>query len=110
MTDVGRSLAIVAVLAAVNLVSRALPFWVFSRDAPKPVVYLGRVLPAAVMAMLLVYCLRDMTFLAPPYGAAELIAVAVVVLLHKWRHSTMLSILAGTGVYMLLVQVVFKFT
>ena len=68
---------------------------------------LGKVLPSAIMAMLVVYCLRNMTFLEAPYGAAEIIAVAAVVLVHKWRHSTMLSLVAGTAVYMLLVQAVF---
>lgn len=107
MIDLGHSLALVAVMAAVNALSRFLPFWVFSRGVPKAVVYLGKVLPSAIMAMLVVYCLRNMTFLEAPYGAAEVIAVAVVVLIHQWRHSTMLSLVAGTAVYMLLVQAVF---
>lgn len=107
MIDLGHSLALVAVMAAVNALTRFLPFWVFSKGVPKAVVYLGKVLPSAIMAMLVVYCLRNMTFLAAPYGAAEMIAVAVVVLIHKWRHSTMLSLVAGTAVYMLLVQAVF---
>lgn len=107
MIDLGHSLALVAVMAAVNALTRFLPFWVFSKGVPKAVVYLGKVLPSAIMAMLVVYCLRNMTFLEAPYGAAEMIAVAVVVLIHKWRHSTMLSLVAGTAVYMLLVQAVF---
>lgn len=101
------SLALVAVMVIVNALSRCLPFWVFSKGVPKPVVYLGKVLPSAIMAMLVVYCLRNMTFLEAPYGAAEVIAVIVVVLIHKWRHSTMLSLIGGTACYMLLVQVVF---
>ena len=105
--DVGHSLAIVGVIAGVNILSRFLPFWVFSKNTPKAVLYLGKVLPSAVMAMLLVYCLRNMSFVAPPYGAAELIAVAVVALLHKWRHNAMISLTAGTVCYMLLVQSVF---
>lgn len=107
MIDLGHSFALVAVMAAVNALTRFLPFWVFSKGVPKAVVYLGKVLPSAIMAMLVVYCLRNMTFLEAPYGAAEMIAVAVVVLIHKWRHSTMLSLVAGTAVYMLLVQAVF---
>lgn len=101
------SMALVAVMVIVNALSRFLPFWVFSKGVPKPVVYLGKVLPPAIMAMLVVYCLRNMTFLEAPYGAAEVIAVVVVVLIHKWRHSTMLSLIGGTACYMLLVQVVF---
>ena len=102
------SLALVAVMAAVNALSRYLPFWVFSRGVPRAVVYLGRVLPPAIMGMLVVYCLRNMTFLAAPYGAAEMIGVALVVLVHKWRHNTMLSLIAGTACYMLLTQTVFS--
>lgn len=101
------SLALLAVMVAVNALSRFLPFWVFSKGVPKPVAYLGKVLPSAIMAMLVVYCLRNMSFAAPSYGAAEAIAVAVVVLVHKWKHSTMLSLLLGTACYMLLVQLVF---
>lgn len=107
MTGAAHSLALIAVIVIVNALSRFLPFWVFSKGVPGPVVYLGRVLPSAIMAMLVVYCLRSMTFLEAPYGAAEVIAVAVVVLIHKWRHSTMLSLIGGTACYMLLVQVVF---
>ena len=102
------SLALVAVMAAVNALSRYLPFWVFSRGVPRAVVYLGRVLPPAIMGMLVVYCLRNMTFLAAPYGAAEMIGAALVVLVHKWRHNTMLSLVAGTACYMLLTQTVFS--
>ena len=107
MIDMGHSLALAAVMIAINALSRFLPFWVFSKGVPEPVAYLGRVLPAAIMGMLVVYCLRNMTFLESPYGGAEAIAVAVVVLVHKGRHSTMLSLVAGTAVYMLLIQVVF---
>lgn len=107
MIDVGHSIALLAVIAGVNLLSRYLPFWIFSKGAPRPVVYLGKVLPSAVIGMLLVYCLKNMTFLAAPYGAAEIIAIAAVVLIHKWRHNVMISILTGTVLYMLLVQVVF---
>ena len=107
MIDAGHSLALVAVMILINALSRYLPFWVFSRGVPKAVVYLGKVLPSAIMGMLVVYCLRNMTFLVFPYGAAELIAVIAVVLLHLWRHNTMLSLIAGTACYMLLVQRVF---
>lgn len=107
MINVSHSIALLAVLIAVNFLSRFLPFWIFSKGVPKPIIYLGKVLPGAVIGMLVVYCLKDMTFLAPPYGAAEVIAVIVVALVHKWRHNIMLSILSGTVLYMLLVQMVF---
>ncbi len=69
--------------------------------------YLGRVLPPAVMGMLVVYCLRGIDVLHMPYGLPELIAVAAVILLHVWKRNNLLSIGAGTVLYMFLVQVVF---
>ena len=68
---------------------------------------LGKLLPCAVMSMLVVYCLRNMDFTGASHALPEIIAAAVVVLLHVWRRNTLLSIVAGTVVYMLLVQLVF---
>jgi len=102
-----RILLITAVVAAVTVALRFLPFAVFRRKVPAPVLYLGRVLPFAIMAMLVVYCLKNVSFLSAPYGIPEIIAVTAVVLLHKWKHNTLLSILGGTVLYMLLVQLVF---
>jgi len=102
--------ALVAVMAAVTALLRFLPFLVFRPDRPIPpyVVYLGHVLPAAIIGMLVVYCLRDTRLTAAPYGAAELLAALTVVLLQVWRRNSLLSILAGTAVYMVLVQAVFS--
>ena len=108
MIHMGHSLALVAVMAAVNALSRYLPFWVFSRGVPKAVVYLGKVLPSAIMGMLVVYCLKDVSFTSGVHGAPELIAIAVTVALHLWRRQMLLSIAGGTATYMLLVQLVFK--
>ena len=69
--------------------------------------YLGHVLPAAMMGLLVVYCLKGVTLTAAPYGIPELIGVAVTAGLHLWRRNTLLSIAAGTVVYMVLVQLVF---
>jgi len=109
MMDVRHSLLLVAVIAAVTLFLRALPFLVFGRgrEAHPTVIYLGKVLPYAIIGMLVVYCLKGITFLQPPYGISELIAAAVVVLLHVWKRKTLLSIGVGTVCYMLLVQLVF---
>lgn len=102
------SVLLVAVVSAVTVLLRFLPFMVFGkRETPKFILYLGKVLPAAVMGMLCVYCLRGVTFLAFPYGIPELVSVAAVVLLHLWRRNTLLSIIGGTVCYMLLVQLVF---
>ena len=69
--------------------------------------YLGKVLPYAIMGMLVVYCLKGASFVKAPYGAPEGIACAVVVGLQVWKRNTFLSIIAGTVSYMVLVQMVF---
>jgi branched-subunit amino acid transport protein AzlD len=102
-----RSLVLVGVMALVTAALRFLPFLVFSKGTPKVLRYLGDVLPAAIMAMLVVYCLKSTSILSSPHGLPELISVALVVLLHKWRHNTLLSIVGGTVCYMVMVQVVF---
>ena len=101
--------ALVAVIAAVTILLRFLPFVIFGggRPTPRYVVYLARVLPCAIMGMLVVYCLRNVTPLSPPYGVPELIGVVLAVLLHVWKRNTLLSIGGSTVVYMLLVQLVF---
>ncbi len=100
---------LVAVIALVTLFLRALPFVVFSgkRRTPAFITYLSDVLPYAIMGMLVVYCLRGVDFLTAPHGLPELIACVTVVGLHLWKKNTLLSIAAGTVVYMVLVQMVF---
>ena len=100
---------LVAVIALVTLFLRALPFVVFSgkRRTPAFITYLSNVLPYAIMGMLVVYCLRGVDLLTAPHGLPELIACVTVVGLHLWKKNTLLSIAAGTVVYMVLVQMVF---
>ena len=107
MINVGQSLAIIAVTAAVTALIRFLPFLIFNKGTPKPILYLGEVLPFAVMGMLVVYCLKNTSFISAPYGAPELLAILFVVIVHKWKHNTLLSVAGGTICYMLLVQMVF---
>ena len=97
------------VMALVTALLRFLPFliWNGKRKTPEVVLYLGKVLPYAIMAMLVVYCLKGVSVVTVPYGLPELIAVGVVAALHVWKRNTLLSIIVGTGVYMFLVQVVF---
>ncbi|MBE5791818.1 MAG: branched-chain amino acid transporter AzlD [Clostridiales bacterium] len=99
----------VLVCALVTALLRLLPFFVFSgkRKTPEIINYLGRVLPYAIMGMLVVYCLKGMSFAESPFGIPEIIASAVVVLLHVFKGNTLLSICAGTIVYMVFVQVIF---
>ncbi|NCE63561.1 branched-chain amino acid transporter AzlD [Pseudoflavonifractor sp. 524-17] len=102
----------IAVMAAVTFLTRALPFLLFDRGdhPPKLVIYLGRVLPPAVIAMLIVYCLRDnlIALVQGPAGLAgwlpAAIACAAVAALHLWKHNNLLSIFGGTVLYMALVQ------
>ena len=96
-----------AVLATV--LTRFLPFVIFpaGKKMPKIIKYLGRVLPAAVFGFLVVFCLKNVEILTGSHGIPELIAVAVVIALHLWKRQMLLSILGGTVVYMLLVQLVF---
>lgn len=102
------SALLVAVISFVTIAIRFLPFLVFgSRETPKFITYLGKVLPYAVMGMLCVYCLRNISFVSSPHGIPELISVAIVVLLHLWRRNTLISIVGGTVCYMMLVQLVF---
>ena len=108
MTNVQYAL-MVLIMAAVTAAIRFLPFLIFNgkRETPAFITYLGRVLPYAVMGMLVVFCFKSVSFLKAPFGIPELIAGAVVVGLHAWRRNTLLSILSGTAVYMLLIQLVF---
>ena len=105
MTDSERLLAILLV-AVVTLLIRALPFLVFSgkRKPPRFVLWLGEQLPRAVMAMLLIYCLKDVRFAALSGWLPALAGVAVTALLHLWKRQMMLSIAGGTAVYMLLLR------
>lgn len=93
----------VIVIAGITALLRFLPFLVFRNGTPEPVRYLGGVLPYAIMGMLVVYCLKNISFTSAGHGLPELFSVLLVVLLHKWKHNTLLSILAGTIFYMLLV-------
>ena len=103
------NIALIVVMALVTMATRFLPFLIFGehRKTPELILYLGKVLPCAVMGMLVVYCLKDVTFLQAPFGLPELIGIVVVALLHLWRRNSLLSIGVGTVAYMLLVQWVF---
>ena len=100
---------LVAIMALVTLLLRALHFIVFNgkRKTPAFITYLSNVLPYAIMGMLVVYCLRGTEIIMPPHGIPELIACIVVVGLHLWKRNTLLSIAIGTAVYMMLIQLVF---
>lgn len=108
MPDLYSALTI-TVIALVTAALRFLPFLIFreNRKTPPLVSYLGQVLPYAIMGMLVIYCLKGVSFAAFPFGIPEMIGCLVVILLHIWKRNTLLSIGAGTVCYMLLVQLVF---
>ena len=99
----------IVVASIVTMATRFLPFLIFGehRKTPPIITYLGKVLPGAIIAMLVVYCLKDVQFLQSPYGIPDLIGCAVVAALHVWKRNSLLSIGVGTVCYMLLVQFVF---
>ena len=99
----------ILVIALVTAALRFIPFLIFNGNKPVPkfVDYLGRVLPYSIMAMLVVYCLKGITFVKAPFGLPEVISVVVVAALHIWKRNTLLSIIGGTVCYMVLIQFVF---
>ena len=103
------ALGVVAVAALVTMALRFLPFLLFGGDRQTPayITYLGKVLPFAIMGMLVVFCLKGVTLTAAPYGIPEFLACGAVAALHVWKRNTLLSIAGGTVLYMVLVQMVF---
>ena len=99
----------ILVTAAGVFATRVSAFLLFpsGRTTPKIIIFLGNALPCALMALLIVYCLKDISLIAHPHGLPELIALAVTALLHLWKKNTLLSISVGTVLYMILVQGVF---
>lgn len=104
-----QTLIIILSVALGTMLTRFTPFILFpeNKKQPKIVTYLGQVLPAAMMGLLVVYALKDTKVLSYPYGIPELISIIVVVLLQKWKKNTLISIGVGTVIYMILVQKVF---
>jgi hypothetical protein len=108
MTEVQSAVTIGAVILG-TMATRFLPFLVFpkGKTPPKFVQYLGKVLPCAAIGLLVVYCFKDVAS-SGTYGIPEILSVLLIIVLHKWKKNTLLSIGGGTALYMLLVQTVFK--
>jgi len=109
MPTTPQTLIIIAILAFGTMLTRFLPFILFpnAESAPRYVHYLGKMLPAAAIGLLVVYCLRYVNFTVAPRGIPEVVAISAVVALHIWKKNTLISIASGTVIYMLLVQFVF---
>lgn len=99
----------ILIVGLVTLFIRLFPFALFpgNKAIPKYVSYLGKVLPLATIGMLIIYCLKDVSFGAYPHGLPEASAVAIVIALQLWRHNSLLSIGSGTLAYMILAQLIF---
>ncbi|MCL2224109.1 MAG: AzlD domain-containing protein [Defluviitaleaceae bacterium] len=109
MPTITQALILIAILSLGTAITRFLPFVFFpnAESAPPYVHYLGKMLPTAAISLLVVYCFREIELTAAPHGLPEVIAIAAVAALHIWKKNTLLSIAAGTVVYMGLVQFVF---
>lgn len=96
------------VLSAICTFSiRLFPFILLGgkKEVPQKIKYLGRILPAAIMAVLIVYCLKDVYTDFWATGLYKVIAVIVCVLIHLWRKNSLLSIIISTAVYMILCNI-----
>lgn len=104
-----QTLIMILAVAIGAMVTRFTPFLLFPemKEPPKVIVYLGQVLPPAMMGLLVVYCLKSVSIWTSPHGIPELIAILVILMLHKWKSNVLISIGGGTIAYMFLVQMVF---
>ncbi|HHW31528.1 MAG TPA: branched-chain amino acid transporter AzlD [Clostridiaceae bacterium] len=104
-----QSIITIVVVVLGTMITRFLPFILFpaKKIPPKYIQYLGQVLPYAVIGLLVVYSLKDVSFISGNHGLPELISILVIIVLHMWKKNTLLSIGAGTIIYMILVQTVF---
>ncbi|MFB0920331.1 MAG: branched-chain amino acid transporter permease [Oscillospiraceae bacterium] len=105
-----QTLIMILAVALGAMTTRFTPFILFPehKEPPKIITYLGRVLPPAMMGLLVIYCLKSVSIKSSPHGIPELIAILAIVALHKWKSNVLISIGGGTLVYMILVQAVFR--
>lgn len=105
-----QSLIIILVISITTFFTRAVPFILFpaNKKTPKYILYLGSVLPFAIIGMLIVYCLKTVSIFSSPFGLPELISIIFIAAVHIWKKNSLLSIGGGTVFYMLLVQFIFK--
>lgn len=104
-----QSIIIFGIIAIVTALIRVTPFVLFPehKETPKYIEYLSKVLPNTIIAMLVVYCLKDVNFLVYPNALPEIISIIAIVILHVWKRNSLISIGGGTLIYMLLTQKIF---
>ena len=102
-------LVIIFTVALLTFLLRSVPFILFpeGKKPPKMISYLSNVLPTAVMGMLIIYCLKNISLTFFPHALPEIISIALVAILYIWKRNTLLSIVLGTACYMILIQKVF---
>lgn len=107
MTPLETILMILSIAAGTAL-TRYLPFWLFpdNRKIPKVISALSHTLPPAMIGLLVVYCLKDLSLTAPPYALPEALAVTAIAALHLYKRNVLLSIAGGTAVYMVLLRLI----
>lgn len=109
MADYRHAIIVILIMGLVTLATRIVPVLIFGRGEKVPdyIMYLGKTVPYTAMGLLIVYCLRDISFTAAPHALPEIIAMAVVIVTYLWKRNTIASVVIGTVLYMFLVQVVF---
>lgn len=100
---------IVCVVSAITMLTRAFPFLLFGgkKEIPSVITTLGKLLPPAIMGILVVYCVKGVTLFSYPYGLPEWISITVTVILHLWKRNVLFSIAIGTVCYMICIQAIF---
>jgi len=103
-----RVIILIAIMAIITILIRVLPFIIFNgKETPEAISFPGKYLPYSIIAMLIVYCVKDVSIFNGSHGLPELTAIALVAILHIWKRNTLLSIVCGTVGYMILTQFVF---
>jgi branched-subunit amino acid transport protein AzlD len=99
----------IAMVVLGTMITRFLPFILFpaGKSTPKYIQYLGQVLAGAIFGMLMIYCLKNVSIFSGSHGIPEMIAIVLVIIVHKAKRNMLLSIASGTLVYMLMVQLIF---
>ena len=97
---------LIAAMAVTTMALRFLPFLIFGRKTPAYISYLGKVLPQAIIALLVVYCMKDVSIMTYPHGLPELVAGISVAAMQIWKRNAVLSILLGTVIYMMLIRMI----
>ena len=109
MTDYRHAIIIIIIMGAATLATRLLPVLIFGRGekVPEFILYLGETVPYTAMGLLIVYCLKDTSIVEHPHALPEIIALIAVSITYLWKKNTIFSVVFGTAVYMILVQIIF---